>query len=312
LALIAGAVAVITHTRAAILIGIGLVSWWLTAAWAVRPQPQRGLLMALSLALLSGVLLFLGKTGLLVIVFDPYLYGGLGVTGLVALLSAAALWRFPRIALTAVLTILFMCLGLVVRVPGFTATPLLDRPLVEMVLFAPLSILGATGFAGVMQLLQSAHRLARVGLGVACVAVILQGAVGYDYSPSRCCNFVTADDVTALNWIQSHLATTDRVLIAMAPARDAPPPYPPLVASSDAGVWILPLTGRQTVALPYWSDFANAATRSTLCDLGVRYVYVGGARQSFNAASLEQTPDWYPLELALPASRIYAVSDCSP
>ncbi|MFN2119473.1 MAG: hypothetical protein ACK2T0_03705 [Anaerolineales bacterium] len=270
------------------------------------------LLIALSLALLSGVLVLLTQTGLLAIVLDPYLYGGLGASCLVALLSLAAFWGFPRIAITAVLTILFMCLGLLIRVPGFAATPLLDRPLVEMVLFAPLSILGGVGFAAVMRLLRSAHPSLRAGLILACLAVIFQSAIGYRYAPSSCCNFVTSDDVAALSWIQNHLGATDRVLTAMAPARDAPPPYPPLAASSDAGVWILPLTGRKTASLPYWTDFAAPATRSTLCDLGVGYVYVGGARQSFNAASLEQRPEWYQLQLALPASRIYAISACSP
>jgi hypothetical protein len=310
--LFAACVALLVHTRSVILIGIALTSWQISGAWATRPSLQRGLLVALTLALLVGVLGLLARTGLLAIVLDPYVESGLGVSCMVALLAVGAFWVFPRLALTAMLTVLFMCLSLMVRVPGFAATPLLDRPLVEMTLFAPLSILAAIGIAAVTRLLKSAHPFMRVGIVVACLGVILQAAVGYSYSPSSCCNFVTADDTTALDWIQNHVGTTDRILIAMAPARDAPPPYPPLVASSDAGVWILPLTGRQTTALPYWSDFASAATHSTLSVLGVQYIYVGGTPRSFNAGSLDQRPDWYQLELALPASRVYAVSGYFP
>jgi len=68
--------------------------------------------------------------------------------GLIGALSIIAFRKYPRLAFSALLTVALLTGGLFIPVPGSPYLTLLDRPLVEMLMFIPLAILGGLGCAG--------------------------------------------------------------------------------------------------------------------------------------------------------------------
>jgi hypothetical protein len=311
LALIGTGVALAIQTRSIILLAMMLAAWLLSNLWVVRPATQRLLAAALTFAGLIGVLIVLGRSPVLSPVLDPYLGNGIWITGLVGLLGVFAFKTYPRLAFASVCALVLLCLGLFIPVPRFASGPLLDRPLVEMVLFAPLSILGAAGFAAIiMQLHPRSDSVPVAVVALLSILIIANSVIRHSFYPSDCCVLVNGDDLAALDWLSSAPGADSRVLIPMAELSDAPLPYPPLIASSDAGAWVRPLTGRQTSSLPYWTDFGDPDTLGTLCQTAVSEIFVSSGAESFRDESLRGKPEWYIIELALPRTSIYRVTGC--
>ncbi len=147
LAAVGACVAVLIHTRSLILLGILLMAWLFSGLWLGRPPIQRRLAIGVVVAGLVMEVLMLVRIPVLAPLLDPYLGAGIWITALAGLLGVFAFKSYPRFAFATVLALALLCLGLFIPVPGFSSGPLLDRPLVEMVLFVPLALLGAAGFA---------------------------------------------------------------------------------------------------------------------------------------------------------------------
>jgi hypothetical protein len=312
LAALGGCVAFLIHTRSIILLGIGILASVAAAWWATRSTALRKLLLVLTLLALVFEGASVSRSAVLASVLEPYLGRGIWITLFVGLLSVAAFRRFPRLCFVALITVVLLLGCMFVPSPGFTSTTLLDRPLVEMVLFIPLALLGSAGLAAALSYLRSERGVARMVVTASLsLAILVHAMVNYRFYPSTCCTLAGAQDLVALDWVANHLAVDARVAIPSAEFRSLTTPYAPEQAPTDAGAWIAPLTGRQTSVLPYWTDFGMRSTLDHLCRRHVTDIYVGSARQSFSADSLNGQPEWYTILLALPDARVYRVAGCT-
>jgi hypothetical protein len=312
LAACAAGVAFLVQTRSIILLGIALAAWWLAGRWVPRSGPQRWLVVGLIILILVVQAVVIAVDPILSSVLDPYVGSGVPITVVVALLGIAAFRKHARFAFACLSSIMLLWLGLYLPVPGFAPSSLLDRPLVEMVSFVPLALIGAAGLAGVMEhFAEIAAPVKAAGLAILCAAIVAHALINYSFYPSDCCTLVHSDDLVALDWIGRNLPADARIAIPYAELKDAPAPYPPLSANTDAGVWITPLTGRPTANLPYSTDFGQPATLDQLCGSGVSEVYFSAMAQGFNPAYLDAHPGRYELQLFLPGVRIYRVIGCA-
>lgn len=310
---IAGACATgAVHTRSMILLVIMIASWMLSA-WSLRQPPlRRHLTIALAGLVLAVECVLLDSQGILRLLLDPYLGAGIWITCLTALLAPLAYIRFPRLLLACLLSLIFVLLALLIPSPPLISGTILDRPLVEMVLFVPVTLVGSAGAASLASSLFPRDGSARVAVASLLAAtIILNAFVRYSFYPSDCCLRLAGDDLTALAWLRSEpVAGQGRVLIATTELRAAPLPYPPLLPASDAGAWVAPLSGRQTASLPYWVDFSSDPTLHALCAQDVTDIFVGSGPQSFSRESLQEMPAWYIIELRLPQTDLYRVTGC--
>lgn len=305
------AAAFLIHTRSIIVLALVFCAWGLASWSSGRGLHLRIATLAIGCLALAGETWLIARSAVLAPVLDPYLGSGIWPTAAVIMLAAPAYSAHPRLAMTSLLALVFLLAGLFVPAPDPSYATLLDRPLVEMLLFVPLSVLGAAGFAGLFQNLKPRWELAGpAAAAVVALAVILHALLSYEFHPSACCAIATQDDLAALTWIDGHLAQDARVLIASAEVRYADAPYPPLNAAADAGAWVTPLTGRLVYSLSNLTDFATSSTRNVLCAEGISDVFVGAAPQAFNSASLDARPDWYILAVGVGRARVYDVAGC--
>ncbi len=312
LTVLAAGLAAVIHTRAIILLGMGWAAWWLAGHWSSRPVTQRWLLLAPVLMILTAQSAVIFSDPALSGVLDPYVHSGLPVTVWAGLAALVGLWKYPRLTCACLLSIVLIMLGLFIPVPGFGTSPLLDRPLVEMVLFVPLALISALGVAATAERLAfTPGALRTAGAALLCTAIVVHAVDSYSFYPSTCCVLVQSDDLVALDWIEKNVADNARIAIPTAALRAAPSPYTPLSAAADAGAWITPLTSRQTTGLPNSIDFRQPSTLDQLCRAGISYLYVSWTSQSFNRSYVEAKAGWYRPELSLPKAGIYRLTGCA-
>lgn len=310
LAVLGACVSFFIHTRSIIVLGL-MVSAWLAAKWwQDRSRLTRLLLLGLTIFTLISLSLLLDRNSVLNSTVDPYLGAGFWITALVGLLSVPALLSHPRLAFSALLAAVLLLAGLFVPAPNLVSSTLLDRPLVEMIFFIPLCLLGAAGLAGMLGYFASRRALAQVSAALISLFIAFHAFSHYGFYPAACCSLVEQSDLGPLDWLGRNLPSDARILISSGQMRFLPAPYPPEIVATDAGAWILPLADRQTPSMPYWTDFRAAGTLQWICKNGVSEIFVGGLPQSFNAASLEARPDWYELILFFPRARVYRTLGC--
>lgn len=301
------------HTRSLAVLALMLCASAIAAAWTRRPLVQRMVLFAVAIVGLMVEALLISRNQVLASTLNPYLGRGLAITVLVALLAAPAFRAYPWLSFSALLTIVFFLGALFVPIPGIAATTLLDRPFVEMLVFIPMTLIGAAGSAAVLQYVASRGAVATVGATVVLsLAILVHAFARYDFYPSTCCSMVQEQDLVALDWLSAHLPAEAQVAISTADLRFVPPPYPSEFAPTDAGAWISALTGRQASRLPFWTDFTSPSTLELLCARGVTDIYLGGQQQSFEAGSLNAKREWYTIILNLPGATLYRVIGCPP
>jgi hypothetical protein len=137
--------------------------------------------------------------------------------------------------------------------------------------------------------------------------IIIYGLSTQEFLPSRCCELAGADDLVALEWIKHNLPPGAVIGIASADVAVSSPTSLLPESGTDAGAWILPLTGRQVVPVSYTADFHQQGTLDLLCSEKVSYLYAGGKPLSFD---LEASAWIHPL-LTLPSARLFQVAPCS-
>ena len=202
----------LVHTRSMLVVVAGVLAAWLALQLGKLPAGPRRITLGLLLLGLIALVWSISVAPALSPALEPYVGSGLLATITVFLLSIWAFQYSARVSLAICLFIAFMLAGLVIpsSLPGFGS--LFDRPLVELWIFAPLSLLGAVGFAGLSQHLS--RRLSKAAAVVICAALVVHALLAYDPKASSCCTIVTRNDMVALDWLGRNLSPHDLVAIA--------------------------------------------------------------------------------------------------
>ncbi len=279
------------HSRSIILLGVFGAAWVLS----YQVRDNRKLLLTIGMAVLGTAVVLMDKNQTFGPVFEPY---RIWITLLVILLSVSAARLFSRLisfSLLAMFGILAMSL-----IPIAKAYTLLDRPLVEMILFLPLAFLGGVG----------ASRLSKAAMLLFAVIIIFNAFTRYNFSPSDCCQLVARDDGAALDWMDRHLPDDARVAIAGADLNIDAFSAPMQGTGTDAGIWVVPLSGRAVTSLPYFTDFGSQEIYQSLCRQQVTHIYVGSRPQSFRVDLFQVSSTWYEVIFRLPGTQIVRVLGC--
>ena len=313
---IAGAGAVLcaqAHTRSLLLLMIALVGWALANAVVCCPlkwQAVAGMLLIGLAAWLAAQIRASPGLGFMV---EPYVRSGLMPTVLVLLLGLFGLRTFRREALASILLLLGILVCAALPPPavfvGYGYTTLLDRPYGQLVLFLPLSLLGGVGFAGLRETLiaqRDADFLHKIlpAAGALLIGIIaLHAARHSDFLPSPCCQLATADDVAAFGWIQRNLPADAIILIAgnRTPTR---------IYGVDGGLWITPLTGRDSELWPYGWRSDTIEMVQGACATGATHVYIGATPMRFSVDMIQAKPEWYRLMYSRGPVAVYEMSVC--
>ncbi len=295
------------HSRSLIVLALALGAWIISAWRQKLSPPYQWFILSAVFVFIALEIIFIQGQPVFDPLFDPYLRKGIWITVFVLALSIFALRTYPQFTFACVLAVCFLLgsLFIPIRIPGYGALTLLDRPFVEMILFLPLSLLGGLGLAG---LAPPRLRQAVCLLGIG--AIMMHAFTTYDPYPSDCCVIAGNDDLAAMGWMDDHLSAKARIGVSSAGmnvlASDALEGY----AGGDAGIWIAPLIDRRTILLPYNLDFNQRAALDMLCRRRVSHLYVGEIGQTFDRARLSAHVEWYKPLLSMPRAKVYKVVGC--
>jgi hypothetical protein len=310
------AVTILFHSRSLFILTIVALAWMMTLWLGKLSLRIRSLIFMIIFIGLVLEIFFIQKQAIFLPLFDPYLHKGIWITALVLLLSIFALRGYSQVVFACFLSmcLLLGSLFVPIRIPGYGTLTLLDRPLVEMILYLPLSLLGGLGLAGLEKLLPqpSAWKfLSREHIyGVIMVLIAFHALATYDFYPSNCCVLVGNEDVAALAWMQENLSRDTYIGISVTEMNVLPSDVVEGYTGGDAGIWITPLIDRNTFPLFFSSDFGQEDVRSQLCQSGVSHLYVGELGQPFDSARLDEHPEWYKVLLSMQNAKVYEVSGC--
>lgn len=305
--------AVFTHSRSLVVLGIVLLAWC-AVTW-LEKLPRRGIFLAFILVVIATGALsaFILRQDILILLFDPYLAKGILVTTLALALAIFAWMAYPRLTFVSALTMTLLLASLFIPVtflPGYRDLTLLDRPFVEMILFLPLSLLGGLGLAGLEKKLQGRFVWGRVAGLLAVGIVVVNALFTYDLYLSDCCVLVGNDDVMAMDWMANQLPVEARIGVSSTQLKVMVSESHEGDVGADAGIWVTPLTGRTTVLVPSNLDFSQRAAVDYLCRAGVSHLFVGEVGQVFDRERLNSHPEWYRPLLSMPKTGVYEVTGC--
>jgi hypothetical protein len=302
------------HTRS-LIVYMMLAAAYLLTAWRTRiALKNQSLLFVLFVLLLE--LIVLQNDAALRTLLDGYINKDGWTLILLIALTPFAMKEFPNLTFFLLASLSFFVAGLFVPVhlPTAGVLTLLDRPYVQMLAYLPLSILSGLGLAGLIRFMQRHISVStmsvRVALLVAFGIVLAHAVFRYDYYPSECCQIANRDDLALLTWINASLPPDGSILIAASPVNVTPFEQTEMQAGVDGGIWVAPLTSRQTVLAWERLDLASATVHAEICRRRLGYVYVGGMPQSFSTSQLEGNPAWYQQVFALPRAKLYQVTNC--
>jgi len=283
---------VLIHSRSVILLAVFGIAWMASN----QIQEKRKLFFALAAAMIGMSILLINQNQVLGPIFEPY---RVWVTLPIGLLAVSVAQSFPRLIFFSILAML----GILAAsfIPISTLYTLLDRPLVEMVLFLPLAFLGGLGVV----------RLPKFAVILLTVFILYYAVTNYNFSPSDCCQLAGRDDAAALDWMDSQLPADARIAIASADLSIDTISAPMQGTGTDAGIWVAPLTGHSVTALPYYTDFLSQEMHASLCDQQVTHIYIGARPQSFKADFVKDAPTWYETIFQLPNAQIVKVLGCN-
>lgn len=300
---------VLSHTRLGVVLIMASAAWVLSGTWHALAPRQRAAWAGLLLLCASALLGFITRDPIYRLLLEPFAGSGILATALVVLLLPWAYRHNPRGTFALVLIVTLLLAGLFVPGP---AGGMLDRPLVQVLLPLPLSLLGAVGAAGLLQVRPGPASLLRDPAGVLLSAAVVGNALlTQGPGASGCCSLVSPQDLVALDWMRREAPADSRVAVATAPMQVSPGAGVPLEAGVDAGIWVAPLTGLSSAPLSFMTDFASAATHSMLCREGIGAVYAGDRQSSFDITGLLEKRQWYEPRLQLSGVSVFGVTDCT-
>lgn len=292
---VAALAATVIHTRSVILLALFGAAWILANLWEGQPHPRRRLILAVVATMLGMLTLIIYRNPILGPILEPY---ATLITLLSALLAASVFKAFSHPIMVSLLIILLILTA--IFIPVSSSLTLLDRPLAEMILFLPLAFIGGLGGARPLKFIAPA--LAAL--------IILNAWMNISFGPSKCCQLVSRDDATALDWVGRHYKKDSVIAIAGVNLNINAFGRPMRGAGIDAGIWINPLTGIQTVPFPNSTNFASPEAHDQLCSNGITHIYVGARPQSFAPDFAELVPEWYETTFSLPKAHIVKVLNC--
>ena len=295
MAAISAVAAVMIHTRSAILFGMFGAAWMFSILWEKQNNRIRLFSFGLIAIMIGTLILLIYRNQVLVPILEPYQIWG---TLLAALLAIIVFQAFPQLIIFSVTAILLMLIAMFI--PITQSLTLLDRPLVEMIVFLPLAFLGGLGGA----------RLPKFANLSLVVVIFFYAWTNFNFSPSKCCQLVSRDDATALDWMDRHIPKESKVAIAGVNLNINAFGKPMRGAGIDAGIWITPLTKNETIPIPNSTDFTSPEAHGLLCQYKIDYVYVGARSQSFAPDFANIQPTWYESIFTLPKAHIIKVLNC--
>ena len=220
-----------------------------------------------------------------------------------ALLMFFAFQAFPRFSAGISLFVLGVWVASKITIPfqGHHLL-LLDPIFVETMLYIPLALFIGLGFAGLSGKLTH-HAAAQVFLAISMGAMVLASMLSSNtFRPDPCCNYVKRADVDAIHWIGGSTQAKAVVWIAAFQAKN-------FMIGTDAGIWVNPLTGRNTNKLAYDFDWNSPSAPGAICKPGYQdvYIYKGGMPYSFNQAQLAKQ-NWLRVIFEENGTAIYNVA----
>lgn len=306
-------VTTLMHSRSLIVIGIVFAAWMVSVWWSALPRLSQRLILFPLIVAITVETLIIQRNEILSLLLDPYIDKGLLVTVLVLGLSVFAHKMHPQFTFAILLTTCFLLAAIFIPVNGlFPSRPyltLLDRPYVEMILFMPLSLLGGLGLAGLEKMVKSPYQnyVVLMVIGLTSVYTLTR----YEFYPSNCCVIVGSDDLAAMTWMEEQLPVNARIGVASRELKVVLDDVAEGDVGADAGVWVMPLTGRVSILLPNNLDFDQHTALDVICRKNVQYLFVGELGQTFDIARLTSRPTWYRPLLTMSGTRVYEVTGCS-
>jgi hypothetical protein len=307
-------VSIFVHARLLIVYGM-LAAAYILASWRIRSSLKKQAFLIVIAVLLIEFIALQNNTTLRALL-DGYISSDGWTLILLLALTPFAVKEFPNQTFFLLASLSFFVAGLFVPVhlPNVGTLTILDRPYVQMLMYLPLSLLSGLGLAGLVRFLQ--QRIPETKLPVYAALFVTFGVVlahalfRHDYYPSECCQITNRDDLALLTWIDTSLPPEAFILIAASPVNVTSLEQAEIQAGVDGGIWVMPLTSRQS--MPAWEnlDFTSTTVHAEICERGLGYVYAGEMPQSFSAAQLDDNPAWYQLAFALPRAKLYQVMNC--
>lgn len=243
----------------------------------------------------------------------PYVEGSyLFISTFSLLIAILGLYHNPKLTLVVFAFVIFLALVSLFRTPAvltnFFGEYFFDRPFLQLVLFAPFSIMAAGGGWYLEKRIRSGFLIGS-GIKVLIISVALFLLTGLfvlskpieDFYPNDCCIYVHHYDQIAIEWISKNISEGRRVVIARIEE-------PTLYIPTDAGMWITPLTGVKTSRIRFDEDLTNPRVMSDLCQNDNQFIYVSMVDQSFFLSHIEAIPEFYLPEVILPGVHIYSLN----
>jgi hypothetical protein len=307
--------AVFVHSRSIVLLLIVLIAGTITIGWRRLLPLARNISLLLLLLIIIIQIASIQDHAVLYPLFHPYLNKGVWITFLILILSIFAYKSQPQLTFSILMTMCLLFAGLFIPingfVPGYENLTLLDRPIVEMVLFLPMSLLGGLGVAGVEEKFQGRFPWGKYITIVMIVVVVLNALAIYNIYPSDCCVIVGNDDLVALDWVANQLPVDARIGISSTELRVIASNASSGPIGTDAGIWITPLTGLETFPLPNDLDFHQQSILQRLCEMKIDYLFVGEVGQPFDRNRMIAMPEWYKPLLSMPKTGVYEITGCN-
>lgn len=304
-------VGVLVHTRSLILwgcIAVAVILYYYTK----RPSPRvLSIFWITSVVLFAVTAVFLDplSEALLAYAKNNYLF----VSLLASVLAVLGSQKMPRENFT-IFSFIFTLGSLAsFKTPffftRFAGEYILDRPMMQLVLFAPFSILASSGVVVLLRdksLISKKLRNQRVVINS---LIVLMGLVFIsiqpitEFYPQDCCIYMHNHDRVAIQWLSENVTDGYRVAVARRQETDR---YVP----TDAGVWITPLTGIKTSRTDIDIDLTDFQVMSDLCQNDNQFIYVSLVDESFSVEDIQSKPDFYIPEILLSGVQVYSLN-CS-
>lgn len=305
--------AILLHSRSLILLGCAVaVIVTLKFIWKRISRDNVDLVFGTELGLIFLIVPFLPNSRVALL---PYLEGiDLIPTLLAVVLIFFAARRNAKAAIGIVTFILYVAIIAAIPTPAFLVRQaglhLLDRPFLQILIFAPLSLI--VGGSISYFLIELGSRFSRPGSGRLVVGIGLLSLTILaimirplsDFKPSPCCDYMRIDDIFLIGWMEENVPKDSRILIST----DVEISSPFVKVATDAGAWITPLTKLETIKFDYRTDFSDPALHTGLCQENIKYIYVSAVHTSFSITLLEENKKNYSPIIVLPESRLYAVN----
>lgn len=300
------------HTRTLIIFALVTVLFFVsyqTKKLSIRSQYLSLLLLFVFLGI---EFFYIFQSPVLSLLLTGYTQRDLWSLILVLLLIPFSIKSFPNLTFF-LLTILCLFMSLLffpVSLFDYGTQTLLDRPFVQILAYFPLSIIIGLGFASLLFTLQQPPYIRSLINFVMFSFIFLNLNFNYNFYPSDCCQLVSRDDVSALSWIGNNLPDNTKVLIPSNRLYVTAYESTQTQAGVDAGIWITPLFGKDTILSSTETNFEIESVHMLLCSKSIQYIYIGSMPQSFNQISLASHPNWYDPVFLLPKTQVYELIGC--